>query len=198
MGFVHRLRSRLTYANVMSSVAVFVALSGGAYALSVPKNSIGPRELRHGAVTTSKVRNHTLKASDLRRGVLPVFDGARAADVNPPPGPTTIVRSTAFTLKAAGKAFVLGTLRDVFLTCGDTPCSGQWGVYVDNQPVPSTGVVLQADVGGSDGYGFYTLYGITNPLSRGPHTVTLGLASAGNPQIVGQLGAQLGALALGG
>ncbi len=197
MSLIRGFRSRLTYANLMSSIALFVALSGGAYALSVPKNSVGAGELRPGAVTTSKVRNHSLKVSDFRRGQLPVLGGVRAADLNPPPTPGTVVKSVTLRLKARGKAFVLGTVRDVFLTCGDAACSGQWGVYVDGRPVSSTGVSLQAEGGASDGYGFYTLYGLTKKLERGRHTVTLGLTSTGSPQFVGQLGSQLGALALG-
>jgi hypothetical protein len=87
MSLSRKLRSRLTYANLMSSVALFVALSGGAYALSVPKNSIGAGELRHGAVTATKVKHHSLTASVFRRGELPVLGGVRAADLNPPPTP---------------------------------------------------------------------------------------------------------------
>ena len=39
--------------------------------------------------------------------------------------------------RSAGRVFVLATLRDPFLTCGDN-CSAQWGVYVDNKAVPDT------------------------------------------------------------
>jgi len=49
MGF--RVRERLSYANVMATIAVFIALGGGAYALSLPKNSVGPRQLKTNAVT---------------------------------------------------------------------------------------------------------------------------------------------------
>ena len=35
----------LTFANVVSLMALFVALSGGAYALSIPKNSVGAKQL---------------------------------------------------------------------------------------------------------------------------------------------------------
>jgi hypothetical protein len=198
MRVIHLVRSRLTYANLMSSVALFVALGGGAYALSVPKNSVGSPELQPGAVTTSKVRNHSLKASDFRRGQLPVLGGVRAADLNPSPTPGTVIKSVNLRLRASGKAFVMATVRDVFLTCGGTSCAGQWGVYVDNRPVPSTGMRLEGGAGGSDGYGFYTLYGMTKRLPRGSHTVKLGLTTEGSPQYVGQLGSQLGALALGG
>jgi hypothetical protein len=198
MSFVRGVGSRLTYANLMSSIALFVALSGGAYALSVPRNSVGPTELRPGSVTASKVRNHSLRASDFRRGQLPVLGGVRASDLNPSPTPGTVIKSAKLKLKASGRAFVMGTVRDVFLTCGPSACSGLWGVYVDNRPVPSTGMRLQATGDASDGYGFYTLYGLTKRLKRGRHTVKLGLTSSGTPQYIGQLGAQLGVLALGG
>jgi hypothetical protein len=39
VGVLSKLRSRLTYANAMSTIAVFVALGGGAYAVSVPRSS---------------------------------------------------------------------------------------------------------------------------------------------------------------
>ena len=198
MSLISGLRSRLTYANVISSIALFVALSGGAYALSVPKNSIGPRELRRGAVTAPKVKHHSLTASVFKRGALPVLGGIRAADLNPAPWPTTVIKTVRLNLRSKGKVFVLGTIQDVFLTCGDTPCSAQWGVYVDNRPVSSTGMRLQAAGQAGDGYVFYTLYGLTKRLSRGRHTVTLGFTSSGAPVSVGQLGAQLGALTLGG
>jgi hypothetical protein len=222
MSLVRRLRSRLTYANVMSSVAVFVALGGGAYALSVPKNSVGSRQLkrnavtnakiRRNAVTSSKVRDHSLKASDLASGVIPkptavpaapaaptppVLGGARAADTDPLATPGTLLKSTSLSLTSAGKAFVLATVNGPFLTCGTDPCEATWGVYVDSQAVAATGLRLQAAAAGGDGYDFYTLYGVTPTLQPGSHTVTLNMTSVGNPASVGQLGAQLGAIASG-
>jgi hypothetical protein len=70
-----RVRSHLTFANVVSLMALFVALSGGAYALSIPKHSVGARQLKKGAVTSSKVRDHALLAKDFKAGQLPA--GAR-------------------------------------------------------------------------------------------------------------------------
>ena len=35
-----KLRERLTYANVMATIAVFIALGGGAYAITLKKNSV--------------------------------------------------------------------------------------------------------------------------------------------------------------
>jgi hypothetical protein len=45
------VRSRLTYANVMATVAVFFALGGGAYAVSLKRNSVGAKQLKTNAVT---------------------------------------------------------------------------------------------------------------------------------------------------
>jgi hypothetical protein len=53
-----RLRTQLTYANVMATVAVFLVLAGGtavAATQMLPKNSVGPRQLKKGAVTPAKL-----------------------------------------------------------------------------------------------------------------------------------------------
>jgi hypothetical protein len=64
-------RSRLTFANVVSLIALFVALGGGAYALTIPRNSVGARQLKKNAVISSKVRNNSLLAEDFKPGQLP-------------------------------------------------------------------------------------------------------------------------------
>ncbi len=58
-----KLRSKLTYANVMATVAVFLALGGGAYAATaLPKNSVGARQLKAHAVTPAKLSALATKA----------------------------------------------------------------------------------------------------------------------------------------
>src|SRR5215207_3629374 len=76
-----RLRSHLTFANVVSMMALFVALSSGAYALTIPQNSVGARQLKKNAVTgakvkkdavtSSKVKDRSLLATDFKVGQLP-------------------------------------------------------------------------------------------------------------------------------
>jgi hypothetical protein len=52
-----RLRARLTYANVMATIAVFIALGGASYAaLKLPKNSVGTKQLKKGAVSLNKIK----------------------------------------------------------------------------------------------------------------------------------------------
>jgi hypothetical protein len=69
-------RRRLTFANVVSMIALFAALGGTAVALSA--NSVGTRQLKRNAVTGPKVRNHSLTGRDIRTGTL---KGVRAGNV---------------------------------------------------------------------------------------------------------------------
>jgi hypothetical protein len=52
-------------------LALFVALSGTAYAASLPRNSVGTAQLKRNAVTSAKVKARSLLASDFRQGQLP-------------------------------------------------------------------------------------------------------------------------------
>jgi hypothetical protein len=62
------LRKRLTYANVMSSLAVFLVLGGGVTfaAKLLPEKSVGERQLRPGAVTASKLRKNAVTAPKIK------------------------------------------------------------------------------------------------------------------------------------
>jgi hypothetical protein len=60
------LRPRLSYANVISSIALFVALGGTGYAVTqLPRNSVGNRQLKANAVTSAKIRARAVQRSDL-------------------------------------------------------------------------------------------------------------------------------------
>jgi hypothetical protein len=66
-----RFRPRLTFANAVSLLALFVALGGGAYAASqLPKGSVGTKQLKDNAVISSKVKNGSLLAKDFKAGQL--------------------------------------------------------------------------------------------------------------------------------
>lgn len=67
-----QIRRRLTFANVVSCLALFVALGGASYAATqLPKNSIGTKQLKKNAVTSAKVKNNSLQAADFKAGQLP-------------------------------------------------------------------------------------------------------------------------------
>ena len=52
-------------------LALFFALSGTAYAATLPRNSVGTAQLKRNAVTSAKVRNGSLLRADFRAGQLP-------------------------------------------------------------------------------------------------------------------------------
>jgi hypothetical protein len=64
-----RLRRRIGSAHVLALLALFVALGGGAYAaMKLPKNSVGTRQLKRGAVTPPKLSPAAVKALKGDRG----------------------------------------------------------------------------------------------------------------------------------
>ena len=66
---IDRLRPRITYANVVSSLCLFILLGGGAYAATqLAPGSVGTKQLKDSAVTSKKVADHTLTAKDVKAG----------------------------------------------------------------------------------------------------------------------------------
>ena len=63
---------RLTYANVVSTACLFILLGGGAYAAThLGRNSVGSKQIRRNAVTSPKVKDHSLLGKDFKAGQLP-------------------------------------------------------------------------------------------------------------------------------
>ena len=57
---------------VVACAALFVSLSGVGYAAIVlPANSVGTKHLKRNAVTSAKVKKHSLLRSDFKRGQVP-------------------------------------------------------------------------------------------------------------------------------
>jgi hypothetical protein len=60
------------YANATSTLALVIALGGTSYAaVALPKNSVGNKQLKTSAVTSSKVEDRTLLSKDFKAGQLP-------------------------------------------------------------------------------------------------------------------------------
>jgi len=58
-----RLRERLTYANVMATVAVFLALGGGAWALA--RDQIGSKAIKNNSVRGKDIHNRTIRGREV-------------------------------------------------------------------------------------------------------------------------------------
>ena len=71
------MRSRLTYSNVMATVAVFIALGGAAYAaVKLPKNSVGSKQLKKNSVTAAKIKKNAVTTAKINK------DAVTGAKVN--------------------------------------------------------------------------------------------------------------------
>jgi len=65
------IRKRITYANVMSSIAVFIVLGGAAFAASkLPKKSVGTPQLKANAVTTAKIKKNAVTSKKIKDGAV--------------------------------------------------------------------------------------------------------------------------------
>ena len=66
-----QIRKRLTYSNVMSSLAVFLVLGGAtAFAAGLAKNSVGSKQLKKNAVTSAKIKNNAVTTSKIKNGAI--------------------------------------------------------------------------------------------------------------------------------
>ncbi|HEY5708767.1 MAG TPA: hypothetical protein VIS51_05190 [Solirubrobacterales bacterium] len=83
-----RIRNRLTYANVMSTLAVVLVIGGAtAIAAKVPRHSVGPRQLKANAVTTLKIKANAVTNRKIKKNAVTTVkikdgsvDGAKIAD----------------------------------------------------------------------------------------------------------------------
>lgn len=55
---MRKLARHLTFANVIACLALFIALGSASYAaFKLPKNSVGTKQVKDGAITAAKIRN---------------------------------------------------------------------------------------------------------------------------------------------
>ena len=63
-----RLRRHLSYANVVSTLCLFIVLGGTAWAVAA--NSVGTAQLKNGAVTSAKLANGAVTSSKIADGAI--------------------------------------------------------------------------------------------------------------------------------
>jgi hypothetical protein len=92
----------MTYANVVSSLCLFVLLGGGAYAATrLPAGSVGAKQIKNNAVSSPKVKDRSLLAKDFKNGQLPRgakgAKGDKGAPGNQGPGAQSIEQTVGLT-----------------------------------------------------------------------------------------------------
>lgn len=71
------IRRHLSYANVIATVALFLALGGTAWALS--KNSVGTKQLKNNAVTGKKIKNGAVTQRKIAASAQQALKGQQGA-----------------------------------------------------------------------------------------------------------------------
>ena len=104
-----QIRKRLTYANVMSSIAVFLILGGASAfaATQLGKNTVGSKQLKKNAVTAAKIKNNAVTAAKIQNGAV------SGAKINLSTLGKVPSASTADTATAAGSANTAGNANTV-------------------------------------------------------------------------------------
>jgi hypothetical protein len=146
---VKQLRKRLTYANVMSSIAVFLVL-GGATAVAagqLGKNSVGSKQLKKNAVTSAKIKKNAVTSAKIKNGAI---TGAKVNAGSLGTVPNATHASSADSAGTAGNANTVGghSVNKVFVKISKDSATtlGTFGVFKINATCDATGdVSLEAD-----------------------------------------------------
>jgi hypothetical protein len=108
---MRRIRDRLTYANVVASIALFLALGGGAvYAAS----KIDTNDIANHAVTEKKLAKHAVSNKVLDKKAVDAPNVVKGSL-----GPKQLARGAVFSLSATGGPVSAATANPIQLT-GDT------------------------------------------------------------------------------
>jgi hypothetical protein len=77
--FMHRIR-RPSPALIVATIALIVSMGGTGYAaFTLPRNSVGTKQLRNGSVTAAKVKRHSLTGAQINLKKLGTVSTARDA-----------------------------------------------------------------------------------------------------------------------
>lgn len=100
-----QLRPKLTYANVMATIAVFIALGGASYAaVGLPKNSVGTKQIVKEAITAAKIKDRAVTGPKIALSSLGTVPSATTAE-------SAIHANSATTASTANKAGDAQTLQ---------------------------------------------------------------------------------------
>ena len=125
------IKPRLTYANLVSSIALFVVLGGVAWA----HGKIGTADLKNGAVTTPKIKGQAVKPAKLAPGSVLTAKVADDAVIASKLGPT-MVRTNSVANNVATKSVSVGCQagEQVLGGGGGIPSPGSSHVLARSEP----------------------------------------------------------------
>lgn len=163
--------------NVVGYLALVVALSGTSYAaVQLSAGQVQTKHLANNAVTTKKIKNRTVRAVDLKTGVvkngavLMASGGVDATDLmDATTGPIQ------FVVPRTGRVYLRHFVGSTYVNCSIGLAEA--GLYVDDNPVPGSFHSVPNEAMGGEAREFIA----TMTLSKGTHTVERGtICASGN------------------
>jgi hypothetical protein len=136
---MRRLRSKLTFANVTSCLALFVALGGSSYAaLKLPAGSVGTPQIQKSAVTAAKIKEEAINAVKIQKEAITGskikddsitqndISGSAVGTPGPPgpPGPPGAPGSVSTELRTNSVDFSTQTPKELTVNCPNGPVLG--------------------------------------------------------------------------
>lgn len=124
------LRPKLTYSNVIATIALFVALGGAAVAAGLPRNSVGTKQLKRGAVTAAKIKKGAVTSGKLApKSVITGKLGANAIL------PGNISNGAVTTAKIGAGAVIASSIKNGVITTNKLNNGAVTTAKLDNEAV---------------------------------------------------------------
>jgi hypothetical protein len=160
------LRRKFSYANVMATIAVFIALGGSAYAATkLSPNSVGSKQLKKNAVTTVKIKDGAITGQKIQLSTLGTVPSASSAA-------TATTAGSAGSAATAGSAGTAGNAANADALGGKPASAYAASTVVRSATVDATGALVAAKSEGvasknflHTGEGIYCLKGL-DPAPR--------------------------------
>jgi hypothetical protein len=139
------LRRKLSYANVMATIAVFIALGGSAYAVvKLPPNSVGSKQLKKNAVTAAKIKDGAITGQKIKLSTLGTVPSASSAA-------TATTAGSANSAATAGSAGTAGNAANADALGGKPASAYAASTVVRSATIDAIGALVAAK---SDGVAF--------------------------------------------
>jgi hypothetical protein len=163
--------------NAVAYLALVVALgTGSAYAAgSIPNGSVTAAKLHTNAVTSTKIKNGSIKSKDMRK---PTFVQSQTLVTGTPPAVPDLVSVGPydFTLPNGGRTSVTVFIPTIGGNCDQgNPDQPTIGLYIDNIPIPLT--AANVPIGANNDRSIQLT--ATLKLTGGAHTGRIGITCSG-------------------
>jgi hypothetical protein len=156
------VRNRLTYSNVIATMALFIALGGVAVAATqLPRNSVGARQLKRGAVTSAKLAKKSVINGKL---------GPNSV------GPGNIGNGAVTSAKLAANAVIASTIKNSVITTNK----------LNNEAVTTPKLANEAVSSAKLGKGSVTAAKLSNEIGPLIGTLKAGQTLRGNIDVGGK------------